>query len=145
MKRTTNILIGLTIASLIAFGQGKIKTINDAMGKFEKFKATEKFIEDSTILYPGNNDVKMRKILTTKINLAADDFKALATSGKATNREYQEKIKAGLERFADICLDTEDRERICHYFEELMDMVGLDSSNGYLNNFMYGLGPKNNN
>ncbi|MBV5281606.1 MAG: DUF4844 domain-containing protein [Paludibacter sp.] len=144
MKRTTNILIGLTILSLIAFGQGKIKTTNDAMDKFEKFKAKEKFIEDSTILYPGNNDVAMRRILTTKIDLAVDDFKTLAASGKATNREYQEKIKVGLERFADIYLDTEDRERVCQYFEELMCIVGLDSSNGYLNNFMYGFDPRNN-
>jgi hypothetical protein len=56
---------------------------------------------------------------------------------------YQDKIKIGLKRFGDIYinLDTEDRERVCHYFEELMDIVGLESSDGHLNNFMYGFDP----
>ncbi|NOU62328.1 DUF4844 domain-containing protein, partial [Marinifilum caeruleilacunae] len=35
----------------------------------------------------------------------------------------------------------EDRERICCYFEELMDIVGLESSDGQLNDFMYGFNP----
>ena len=34
-------------------------------------------------------------------------------------------------------LDTENRERICTYYEELMDIVGLESSEGLLNEFMY--------
>lgn len=49
-------------------------------------------------------------------------------------------IKVGLSRFSDIRmeLDTEDRERLCGYFEELMDIVGLESSGGHLMMFMYG-------
>jgi hypothetical protein len=38
-------------------------------------------------------------------------------------------------------LDTEDKERVCTYFEELMDIVELDSSNGQLNEFLYGFDP----
>jgi hypothetical protein len=34
--------------------------------------------------------------------------------------------------------DTEDRERICDYLVEIMDIIGLESSDGLLNNFMYG-------
>ena len=49
-------------------------------------------------------------------------------------------IKIGLERFKDI-VDTEDRERICLYYEELMNMVGLESSAGLLNKFLYGFDP----
>jgi hypothetical protein len=54
-----------------------------------------------------------------------------------------EAIKTGLSRFSDVYLDldTEDRERVCVYFEELMDIVGLESSNGQLNMFMYGFDP----
>ena len=45
----------------------------------------------------------------------------------ATAKDYQKKIEIGLKRFSDIYynLDTEDRERVCLYFEELMDIVGL--------------------
>ena len=113
------------------------------MSKFEKFKAKEKFVKDSTIFYPGIADAAMRPILTEKINLAADDFKALAETGTATDNQYQEKIKIGLQRFNEVyvSLDTEDRERVCHYFEELMDIVGLESSNGQLNEFNYWINP----
>ena len=67
----------------------------------------------------------------------------VAKSGTATENEYQDIIKKGLNNFADIYveLDTEDRERVCGYFEELMDIVGLESSGGHLNNFMYGFDP----
>lgn len=34
--------------------------------------------------------------------------------------------------------DTEDRERICDYLVEIMDIIGLESSDGLLNNFVYG-------
>jgi len=128
---------------LTACGQGKIKTSIDNLDKFEEFKAKEKFVEDTTIFYPGIANPALRPILTAKINLAADDFKVLALTGKATDKDYQEKIRIGLRRFYDVYLDldTEDRERVCHYFEELMDIVGLEGSNGQLNEFNYGFDP----
>jgi Domain of unknown function (DUF4844) len=110
----------------------------EAMEKFEKFKQKEKFIEDPQILYPGIMDEKMRPLLSEKINLAAEDFKEVMRSPKATDKKYQEKIKIGLNRFSGIYLDTEDKERVCGYFEELMDIVGLESSDGLLMEFLYG-------
>ena len=61
MKRI--ILFLLTILSLNACGQNQMKTPNNAMDKFEKFKTKEKFVEDNTIHYPGIADEKMRPIL----------------------------------------------------------------------------------
>ena len=113
------------------------------MTKFEEFKSKEKFIEDEKLLYPGIGDPKLKPILTEKINLSANDFKQLAAKGNVTDKEYQDVIKKGLNRFAEIYLDidTEDRERVCSYYEELMDIVKLESSGGHLNNFMYGFDP----
>lgn len=113
------------------------------MDKFEEFKNKEKFTLDTTINYPGIADPALRPTLTEKINLAADDFQKMAKRGNATNKNYQDKIEIGLKRFSDIYinLDTEDRERVCNYFEELMDIVGLESSGGHLNEFMYGFDP----
>lgn len=110
------------------------------MAKFREFKDKEKFIEDIKSQYPGIGDPKLKAPLTERINLAADDFKRIAKKGKATETEYQEAIKQGLDRFSAfyVQLDTEDRERICSYFEELMDIVKLGSSGGQLNMFMYG-------
>ena len=113
------------------------------MKKFEAFKAKEKFIEDADIMYPGIGDKKLKPILTQKINLAATDFEVLAEKGNASVKDYQNAIKKGLSRFKTIyqSIDTEDRERICTYFEELMDIVGLESSGGHLNHFIYGFNP----
>jgi|SRR5450432_202583 hypothetical protein len=113
------------------------------MEKFEEFKNREKFTADTSIHYPGIAEPELRPILSMKMNLAANDFKTILETGKATDKDYQEKIKIGLQRFRDVYfrLDTEDRERVCHYFEELMDIVGLESSAGHINDFMYGFDP----
>ena len=118
-----------------------MKTTENANEKFAEFISKKKFVEED--YYPGISDEKLRPIFTEKINKAAFDFKTVAESENPTDKKYQEKIKVGLSRFADIYmeLDTEDRERVCTYFEELMDIVGLESSNGQLNNFMYSFDP----
>ena len=114
-----------------------MKTPENASEKFAEFTAKKKFVEEN--YYPGIADEKMRPIFTEKINKVAADFKTVAESENPTDKKYQEKIGIGLSSFADVYLelDTEDRERVCTYIEELMDIVGLESSNGQLNKFMY--------
>ena len=118
-----------------------MKTPENANEKFAEFIAKKKFVEEN--FYPGIADEKMRPIFTEKINQIATDFKTVAESEKPTDKNYQEKIGIGLSRFANVYLelDTEDRERVCTYIEELMDIVELESSNGQLNKFMYGFHP----
>ncbi len=112
------------------------------MTQFEEFRSKEKFIPDEKLFYPGIGDPAQKLILTEKINLAANDFEELAKRGNATDKNYQNAIKKGLGRFAGIYIDSENQDRICYYFEELMDIVGLESSDGHLNNFRYGFDPK---
>ena len=134
------ILILFVLLSFTACGHTQIRTPENAMTKFEEFKKKEKFVKESSFFYPGIADPKMRLVLTEKINKAADDFKAVAESKNPTEKLYQDKIEIGLARFSDVYLDldTEDRKRVCSYFEELMDIVGLESSGGHLMKFMYG-------
>ncbi|WP_240919386.1 DUF4844 domain-containing protein [Nonlabens sp. SY33080] len=118
-----------------------MKTPINANEKFAEFIAKEKFLAEKQ--YPGIADEKMRPIFTEKINQVASEFKTLAESDNPTDEKYQEKIRIGLSRFSDVYmeLDTEDRERVCTYIEELMDIVELESSNGLLNKFLYGFDP----
>lgn len=108
------------------------------MAKFEAFRNKEKFIPDEKLFYPGIGDTTLKPILVMKINLAADDFEELAKKNDSSEKDYQNAIRKGLDRFTGIYIDSEDQDRICHYFEELMDIVGLESSGGHLNNFRYG-------
>ena len=129
--------------TLSACGQNanEMQTPKNANEKFVEFIAKKKFVAEN--YYPGIADEKMRPIFTDKINSVASDFKSVAESENPTDKKYQDKIKIGLSRFAEVYmeLDTEDRERVCTYFEELMDIIGLESSNGQLNKFMYGFDP----
>lgn len=110
---------------------------------FEKFKLKEKFIQEEGSTYPGIAEEKLRPIFTEKINLVAEDFQKVAEGKDPTQEKYLKAIDQGLDRFRKVYLDldTEDRERVCQYFEELMDIVGLESSGGRLNKFMYGFDP----
>jgi len=140
---TKYIQIFIILFTLSACGQSanEMKTPENANEKFAEFTEKKKFIAEN--FYPGIADEKMQPVLVEKVNLIASDFKTVAESKKPTDKKYQEKIEIGLSRFADIYLelDTEDRERVCSYIEELMDIVELQSSNGKLNKFMYGFDP----
>lgn len=133
----------LSILIIVTCKQNKGKFDHKTMDKFDAFIQKEKFIEDVTIPYPGIADPSLRPMLTEKINQAAEDFRNVSLSVNPSNKAYLEKIRLGLDRFlnTEVMYDTEDRERVCHYFEELMDIVGLESSEGILNTFMYGFNP----
>jgi hypothetical protein len=51
-----------------------------------------------------------------------------------------DEFSAALKNF-DRAADTEDRERVCMNMEKIMDIVGLESSDGLLNNWLYGFDP----
>lgn len=118
-------------------------TPENANKLFKEFIAKEKFIKEGT--YPGISDEKLKPTLTEKINSVAKDFQKVSESKKPIKENYLNVIKSGLAKFPEIELgyDSEDRERICSYFEELMDIVNLESSNGLLNKFYYGFNPNN--
>lgn len=142
-KFSPSIIAIFGVLLFLACGQNTKKADQVTMTKFEEFKNKEKFLKDEKTQYPGIGNSVLIPALTEKINLVADDFKNLAQKGDASDKDYQDAIKAGLDRFSAIYneLDTEDREQVCSYFEELMDLVGLESSGGHLNDFMYGFNP----
>lgn len=117
------------------------------MKKFDVFINKVKFEDDNVLFYAGIQDSKLKLILNEKMNQSALDFSNLLNNGDATDQEYREALKKGLEQFSEIkySLDTVDKERICEYYLELMDIVGLQSSNGLLNSFMYGFDPTKSN
>lgn len=129
------LVLFLTIS---AYGQNVSKNMTD---KFSEFIVKQKFIKEN--YYIGISNVEKRRFFTEKINSIAADFKMVSESENPTDKKYQEKIGIGLSKFSTVYnkLDTEDRERICTYIEEIMDIVQLESSNGQLNKFMYGFDP----
>ncbi|MEN0055850.1 MAG: DUF4844 domain-containing protein [Mucilaginibacter sp.] len=114
----------------------------DAKQKLLSFIKKSKFDAEPSTAFNGLSNPKLKTQLNKFLDEAAADF--LTTVNHQPNeKKFEDNIKVGLLRFNILYneLDTEDRERICTYFEELMDCVGLQSSNGQLNMWMYGFDP----
>ncbi len=107
--------------------------------KLELFIKEKKFQADETLMYPGINSKPLKSKLTELINESAKDFMMVANS-QPTDENYQAKIKAGLERFDPYFseLSSEDLDRIYHYYEQLMDIVGVKNRGNYLQKWRYG-------
>lgn len=137
--------IGLILFLLFIYSCNEsYKPMNQEMQlKFASFKKKSKFNKDTSQFFPGLSNESLKPVVETLMNYAADDFYAVAVNNP-TEEKYLQAIKTGLHRFDGIYiqLDTEDRERVCHCFEELMDIVYLESSNGQLNDWVYGFNPK---
>ncbi len=108
---------------------------------FTEFISKEKFNKDEVLLYPGLKDNSFKYSLTNEINRIAETFKLIQTSKKNAEKFYQIAIEIGIKSISNYGLDTEDRTRVANYIEELMDIVELESSNGILNNYVYGFDP----
>jgi hypothetical protein len=114
----------------------------NAQDKILDFKKKDKFKAEPDLQYPGASTIELKQKMDDRINAAADEF-LFEIRGNASEKSLQLAIGRGLNKFKDIYLemDTEDQERVCIYFEELMDIVGLESSAGQLNMFRYGFDP----
>lgn len=87
-------------------------------------------------------DNKNQLVKIMALNKIAEDFQAIFENG-VEEKALQDAIKNGLswidssgEKY-----DSEEEEEICESIIELMDIVGLESSDGHLNIWRYGFDP----
>lgn len=120
--------------SFILEGNGSL-----VVTKLESFIKEKKFQADETLMYPGITSKTLKTKLSELINESARDFMQLATTN-ASEEDYQLKIKTGLTRFDTYYseLSSEDLDRIYHYYEQLIEIVGLKSQGSHLKTWRYG-------
>lgn len=136
------LFINLSILILFsACNQERVNPPADVEAKIQQFIYKEKFMADDALFYPGLGDRRLRLILSGKMNEAAKGFSKVAQDENPTALKFHQEMDLGLASFREFALDSEEIERICHYYEELMDIVGLQSSAGRLNKFRYGFDP----
>lgn len=140
MKKVVCFLVLIFVGEMANAQSKNTNELLEIQQSLAEFIAKEKFSDKETTI--GLSDISMRPELIFKLNQAAKDFQRITRSNNASQADLLEVLGEGLDRFKDVYLklDTEDRELIGNYFEELMDIVGLESSDGQLNNFVYGLG-----
>ena len=110
----------------------------------EAYMARDKFVEGELKngeYYPGLEVEELRTPLNEILNLIADDFREVAHHEPASWK-YRDIIASSLSALSPVYLDSEDRDQLCFCIEELMDIVGLVSSGGLLNDWRYGFNPE---
>jgi len=106
--------------------------------QLEKFKAQDHFAGDGQ-LYTGVQNPALRMSLNQKVADAAQAFIALyQQKNKPTKAELLHVLAHGISQIDPDKLDTEDREQVATTFESFLNIVGLESSEGILNKWMYG-------
>jgi len=102
----------------------------------------EKF-DENLPFYTGVQDDSVKNLLNRAINISIEGFITALKSNESTSDQFLRSIRDGLNAIGDAkdLLDTEDMERVCEYYEEIMDIAGIESSEGILNNWLYGFDP----
>jgi hypothetical protein len=114
--------------------------LKNKVNQLKAMQLKSKFESDMSIPYPGLQNNLLKVKANELINRSIDDFILLISDDSTTTNDFQKGIAKGLDYFTSLecALDTIDKERICLYFEEIMDIIGLTSSDGILNKWMYG-------
>ncbi|MDN3581546.1 DUF4844 domain-containing protein [Mucilaginibacter flavus] len=117
-----------------------MKVNPNAIALLNDFIQQDKFVGDPDGLFNGLADPELKPQFNALINQVAADFLDTVNNGP-TEAKFCSDIAAGTARFdAEIgYMDTEDQEMVCNYIESIMDCVNLESSNGILNNWVYGV------
>jgi hypothetical protein len=110
---------------------------NPVVQRLSAMLGTEKFGMDFVYIYPGCPDPELRRDLNAKMDDVIRQF-IDAAEKHATKGQYLDLLKRSILRFDRNELDSEECDRIGHWFERIMDCVGLESSEGALNTWRYG-------
>ena len=107
-----------------------------AFAKLDRLRSEPKYVEVLAVGYSGLRPEPERRMAEAQLNDLIDQVRhgLAATPTKAfVLREFA----MTLARFEPT--DSEDRDRLCRYLEQIMDIVGIQSSDGMLGRWRYGL------
>jgi hypothetical protein len=113
--------------------------ISDAtLEQLREFRAEPKFYEDMSVFYPGAADEATRIRCESQLNGLID--RLLSNLPKHPTKQYVlTEFRATLTPIE--MEDSEERDQFLGYLERIMDIVGIESSDGLLNEWRYGFDP----
>ena len=88
----------------------------------------------------GTTEPALRARLNSEIDAAAGALASMAANG-ASDAEVLEEIGTRINAIDRDSLDTEDAEKVASAFEAMLEPLGLHSSEGILNTWLYGFDP----
>lgn len=133
----------LLVFLLVACGTGepvnsKLPVDAQTIAKLQALRDESKFHEDMALVYPGAFDEATRVSLQTRLDALLD--RLIAELPSSPTKEYVlREFQATLPLFESE--DSEDRDRFLAYLDQIMTIVGIESSDGLLNKWRYGFDP----
>lgn len=134
-RRTLLLSALLSAASLNVWANpaGQGMTPDDRRQALDRFIAKKKFVKEP--FYLVDLDEADRLKYEAWVNQLARSLRKLAPS-RQTKPVVLEKFKPAMKKFEDT--EEEDQDRFLGYLEELMDIFGIESSDGLLSTWRYG-------
>jgi hypothetical protein len=106
--------------------------------RLSALRSEPKFHGDSNHLYPGAPTEEIRVSAEKAVNAMLDRLQV----GLPTAPQKSYVLSEFLEMLKNFkSADTEERERACTYCERVMESLGISSSDGVLNTWLYGFEP----
>ncbi|RYV01231.1 DUF4844 domain-containing protein [Shewanella sp. OPT22] len=105
------------------------------IGSLKELKVEKKYLEDISLFYPGapTEEARLKAELVTNLMLSALISK---TENEITENEFWLILEACAYYMKS--MDSEELERSLLYMEQIMDIYGIESSDGRLNYWRYG-------
>jgi len=98
-------------------------------------RAKKKFVEDTSLFYPGAPNETIRSEAEKVLNDALT--KLINQSEKQISKDrFWGILKTAAIQYSE--MDSEEKDRALSYMEEIMDIYGIESSDGRLNKLRYG-------
>ena len=106
------------------------------LGQLQELRDEPKFVEDLSIFYPGAETELGRIEAEVKVNALLDTL-ILELRSHASKAYVLSRFKLLLATCRNF--DSEDRDRLLRYLEQVMTIVGIETSNELFNVWRYGL------
>jgi hypothetical protein len=111
----------------------------DAVQRLSALRSQPKFHEEWDHLYPGAPTEEIRMSAEGAVNAMLDRLQVGLPKSPRKSYVLSEFIEM-LKSFESE--DTEEREQACTYCERVMKILGIESSDGVLNTWLYGFDPE---
>ena len=130
------LLLGLLGIALVGRAQTPVPVPTKAIARLEQLVR-----KTQAVVVIGSNNGKLPAEARPKLNRvlveSASEFLRLASS-QPTREGYFKALDAGLARLERLAVGAEDRQQVAEYYQDVLDIIGLESSEGRLAAFVDG-------
>jgi hypothetical protein len=140
LPRTLGILVVAALLTalwllMIPIPDQTLDVSESTVAKLAELRARPKYVDMPGTIYNGMRPESSRLLAERQLNSLIDRLQEGLPSNPSKKFVLAEFAKTMAE-FEPV--DTEDREQFLRYLEEIMDILGIESSDGLLNRWMYG-------